>query len=187
MKLTLVRHTSVDVTQGVCYGQSDVPLKESFEQEAERVRAEIANERYDAVFTSPLSRCVRLAEYCGYGLAIKDARLMEMNFGRWEMKHWDEIDDPGLEKWYGDWFHVAATGGESSQQQQMRLKEFYDELATRRYRNALIFTHGGIMMHTLLLTGAATMENVFSLQPPYGGTLRVILPASHATLPTSQE
>lgn len=34
MEIVLIRHTSVDVPPGVCYGQTDVPLKPSFEQEA---------------------------------------------------------------------------------------------------------------------------------------------------------
>ena len=34
MIITLIRHTSVDVPPGVCYGQTDVPLKDTFVQEA---------------------------------------------------------------------------------------------------------------------------------------------------------
>ena len=34
MEIILIRHTSVDVPQGVCYGQTDVPLRDTFEQEA---------------------------------------------------------------------------------------------------------------------------------------------------------
>ena len=34
MDVILIRHTSVDVPPGVCYGQTNVPLKPTFEQEA---------------------------------------------------------------------------------------------------------------------------------------------------------
>lgn len=34
MEVIFIRHTSVDVPPGVCYGQTDVPLRNSFEQEA---------------------------------------------------------------------------------------------------------------------------------------------------------
>ena len=37
MEVILIRHTSVDVPPGVCYGQTDVPLKPTFEQEAARL------------------------------------------------------------------------------------------------------------------------------------------------------
>ena len=35
MELYLIRHTSVDVPAGYSYGQTDVPLRDSFETEAE--------------------------------------------------------------------------------------------------------------------------------------------------------
>lgn len=173
MKITLVRHTSVDVPKGVCYGQSDVPLRATFEVEAEAVRQQIEGQEFDAVYTSPLSRCVKLATYCGYGNAVRDDRLMEMNFGEWEMRRWDEIGDPRLNEWFDDWFHVKSTGGESSEEQQQRLQQFMDELKASGKENVLIFTHGGIMIHSLLLCGVATLENVFSQQPGYGGVMEL--------------
>ena len=36
MEIYLIRHTSVDVPAGYAYGQTDVPLKPTFEEEAER-------------------------------------------------------------------------------------------------------------------------------------------------------
>ncbi|MBO5243653.1 MAG: alpha-ribazole phosphatase [Muribaculaceae bacterium] len=175
MKITLVRHTSVDVPQGVCYGQSDVPLRATFVREAETVREKLKGLRFDAVYTSPLSRCVKLASYCGYDDAVRDGRLMEMNFGEWEMQRWDEIKDPRLNEWFEDWFHVQATGGESSEQQQQRLRQFLEEIRTNDKENVLLFTHGGIMIHMLLLSGAATLDNVFSQQPDYAGILQIEL------------
>ncbi len=52
MKIHIVRHTAVDV-EGLCYGQTDVPLKGSFEQEAEIVKQKLKNVPYDAVLSSP--------------------------------------------------------------------------------------------------------------------------------------
>lgn len=90
MEVILIRHTSVDVPPGVCYGQTDVPLKPTFEQEAavtqENLKAFLP---FDHVYTSPLTRCVRLATYCGYPDAERDKRIMEINFGSWEMKPFD--------------------------------------------------------------------------------------------------
>ena len=46
MEIYLIRHTSVDVPAGYAYGQTDVPLKPTFEEEAEidlkAVKKEIA-------------------------------------------------------------------------------------------------------------------------------------------------
>ena len=75
MEIIFVRHTSVDVAPGTCYGQSDVPLNESFQQEAEAVRQQLLSkaEHPLRVYTSPLFRCTRLAEYCGFPDAIRDS------------------------------------------------------------------------------------------------------------------
>ena len=66
MEVIFIRHTSVDVPPGVCYGQTDVPLRNSFEQEAAVTSGNLKSYRpngrdFDYVYTSPLSRCVRLA------------------------------------------------------------------------------------------------------------------------------
>ena len=41
MEIYLIRHTSVSVEAGICYGQSDVPVAESFAAEAAQVRAKL--------------------------------------------------------------------------------------------------------------------------------------------------
>ena len=49
MKAILIRHTSVDVPKGVCYGQTDVPLAPSFPTEALRVKESLKQYRFDKV------------------------------------------------------------------------------------------------------------------------------------------
>ena len=61
MVVYLIRHTSVDVPQGVCYGQTDVPLNPTFEEEAAQTSARLKGLQFDKVYMSPLTRCVRLA------------------------------------------------------------------------------------------------------------------------------
>lgn len=80
MNIYLIRHTSVDVPKGLCYGQSDVPLRPTFEIEAAVTKAKIESIHFDMAYTSPLSRCTRLAQYCGFGDAIRDPRILELNF-----------------------------------------------------------------------------------------------------------
>ena len=109
MVIYLMRHTAVDVPQGVCYGQTDVPLKPTFEMEATQTAAHLQGLSFDKVYTSPLTRCVRLATFCGYPDAERDDRLKELNFGDWEMHRFDEIADANLERWYADYLHVKAT------------------------------------------------------------------------------
>lgn len=178
MKLVLIRHTSVDVPPGVCYGQTDVPLKDTFPAEAAVTRQHLEQclERdgaFDVVYTSPLSRCTRLADFCGYPDARRDPRLMEINFGAWEMKPFDHNDDPRLQEWYADYLNVAATGGESFAMQYRRVSAFLDELAAMPCRRVGIFAHGGVLICAQIYAGCFTAEEAFSHLTPYGGLVQI--------------
>ena len=179
MKITFVRHTSVDIEPGTCYGRTDVALKNTFPSEAEKVKQKLRDkisligEDFDAVYCSPLSRCKLLADTCGYSCAIPDSRLLEMNFGDWELKKFDDIKDPKLQEWFDDWFNVSPPGGESFLDQNRRVKSFLDDLMISKNKNILIFTHAGVIMNAMLILNLADIKSLFSHQPPYGGFLEV--------------
>lgn len=175
MEVILIRHTSVDVPKGVCYGQTDVPLRDSFEEEAAITAQHLQDDVFDAVYTSPLSRCTRLANRCGYPDAIRDNRLKELNFGEWEMQEFDKISDPRLEEWYSDYFHVAATGGESFMMQLQRVSEFLNEVSQKEYKRIAIFAHGGVLICAQIYAKTLKLEDAFSSQTPYGGVIRLQL------------
>ncbi len=176
MEVILIRHTSVDVPPGMCYGQTDVPLKPTFEAEA-AVTAENLKTYlpFDHVYTSPLTRCVRLATYCGYPDAERDKRIMEINFGDWEMKPFEQNEDPRLQEWYADYINVAATGGESFAMQYRRVSQFLDELKKKPYTRVAIFAHGGVLICAQLYAGILKAEEAFDALTPYGGIVRINL------------
>ena len=91
MKVFLIRHTSVGVPKGTCYGQADVPVADTFEQEASATKSRLSGMTFDHVYTSPLSRAALLADFCGFPDAERDSRLKEMNMGKWEMQRWEDI------------------------------------------------------------------------------------------------
>jgi len=168
MKITLIRHTRVAVEPGICYGWSDVNVAPSFETEAGRVKASIANERFDAVYSSPLSRCRKLAAFCDFPRPILDERLKELHFGNWEMQKWDEIDDPALQEWYNDWIHLPAGGAESYTDQCRRVAQFLDELRHSGHTDACIFTHRGVIACAMVYAGLCTVEESFNIDVDYG-------------------
>lgn len=173
MKVTLIRHTSVDVPKGICYGQTDVPLKESFPEEAAVTRSRIASHRFDRVFTSPLSRCTRLADFCAYPEAIRDERLKELNFGEWEMQRFDEIADPRMQEWFDDYLHVPATGGESFIMQYERVSSFLDEMKAQGHEHIAVFAHGGVLICARIYAGQLTPEEAFNAISPYGAVIEI--------------
>ncbi len=198
MEVILIRHTSVDVPPGTCYGQTDVPLKATFKEEAARTKAALealltgcdscggnassdkaelatGSKTVDHVYTSPLSRCTRLAEFCGYGDAERDARLMEISFGEWEMQRFEEISDPRIQEWYADYLNVPATGGESFMILHQRVCAFLEELRQKPWRRVVIFAHGGVLLSAQVYAGLIKPEEAFDHQPPHGGIVSIEL------------
>lgn len=178
MKITLIRHTSVDVPQGTCYGHTDVPVKSTFPEEAALVKSTLeASMPFDKVFCSPLTRAVKLATYCGYPDAQRDERLMEMNMGDWEMQRYDEITDPYIQDWYNDYLHLPTPNGESFEMQLQRVSKFLDELRQQSYENVAIFAHGGVLICAQVYAGTVSFDEAFSIfsLTPYGGIVQIQL------------
>ena len=176
MEVILIRHTAVDVPTGTCYGQTDVPLKPSFEEEAAVTRA--ALEAYgpvDHAYTSPLSRCTRLAAFCGYPDAERDPRILEIDFGEWEMMLFDDISDPHLQERYADHIHTPVTGRESFMMQYQRVSNFLDELRGKPWRRVAVFAHGGVLVSAQVYAGLVTPEAAFAALPPFGGLIQIML------------
>jgi alpha-ribazole phosphatase len=168
MRVTLVRHTTVDVPRMICYGQTDVPLKESFEEEATVVRGKINPNGYDHVYCSPLSRCVRLAEFCGYKDATRDNRLKEINFGEWEWTFMYSNPDPRVSHWFENQLTEPMPSGESFLMIRDRFRDFLQEKKAEQQDNLLVFTHGGIFLSAELLKGKTFNNDFFDYLPPYG-------------------
>ncbi len=169
MKVFLIRHTSVGVPKGTCYGQADVPVADTFEQEASATKSRLSGMTFDHVYTSPLSRAALLADFCGFPDAERDSRLKEMNMGKWEMQRWEDISDPHLQAWYADYLHLPTTGGESFQQLRQRVFSFLDELKQKPYKRVAVFAHGGVLVCAGLYGRLFEEENCFSHQVEYGG------------------
>ncbi len=162
MKLTLVRHTSVQCKPNICYGQTDVDVARTFVEEAEKVSLQLGGCVFDAVFSSPLQRCTKLASHCGFSQPKLDNRLMELNFGDWEGIPWDEISDPNLDNWYADWVNVPTTNGESFAEQVERVRDFLGELKSGGYDEVLAFAHAGVIRAVAILLGVIDIQKAFS-------------------------
>lgn len=168
MKLHFIRHTAVDVPKGVCYGQSDVPLKSSFEDEAVIVKAKLEQIDFDIVYSSPLSRCHKLAKFCNFEEIRLQDSLKEMHFGEWEMMEWDNIQDENIDQWYENWIHHPATGGESFKIQYERVASFIDEIREKNYEDVALFTHAGVINCARVYVGDTTLKDAFQWIPAYG-------------------
>lgn len=171
-ELWVVRHTAVDVAPGVCYGGTDVGLKESFAEEALAVANQLKGYHPSAVYSSPLSRAKRLASAVGYPEATIDIRLREQHFGDWEMKRYDDITDPQLERWYRDYVYERPTNGESFAQVVERVGAFIEMLRSSHHSQILVFAHGGVQMAIGAYLGLYNMIDAPKYLQGYGSIIR---------------
>jgi alpha-ribazole phosphatase len=80
----------VQVPEGTCYGQTDVTLADTFDLEFAELQQKLPKFAEPVqVISSPLSRCLQLAARLSYKITT-DRRIMELNFGDWEMKNWHD-------------------------------------------------------------------------------------------------
>lgn len=169
----LVRHTSPAVDTGLCYGQTDLGLASTFEQEAAAVRSKL-KPHYDAVYSSPLQRCSRLAQTLQADQPnIIDARLMEYDFGDWELKPWSEFNSAETQAWMDDFVEQKAPGGESLIDMKTRVDAFYEELLSRQHDTVAVVTHSGVqrILHGRIL--ATPLSHLFRLQLEFGAVLEI--------------
>lgn len=145
MDLILLRHTRPAVAPGICYGQLDLDLAESFPQDAEQVLASLPPCR--SIIASPLQRCRQLAEHIASARDLPvqfDPRLQELAFGRWEGIPWDAIPRHEIDAWAADLRHANPYGGESVAQVVQRVAAALSDYQNRE-APLLWVVHAGVI------------------------------------------
>ncbi|MDI1363137.1 alpha-ribazole phosphatase [Methylotenera sp.] len=172
MKLTLVRHTSLDIAPSVCYGQSDVAVSANFENERMALQKKLAAFEFDAIYASPLKRCHQLAQaLCAdevFGHTSEniklDARLKELHFGDWEMSPWDEIPREKFDVWADDYANLAPPNGETFSELHARAKSFVEDVSSHSQgKSILVVTHGGFIRALIAEVLQMPLKRLFRL------------------------
>jgi alpha-ribazole phosphatase len=184
MYLYLVRHTQPDIAPGICYGQTDIALWPNNHAEFEAVHNKLAHLESARIFTSPLQRCRLLAEkFAHLGRITHDTRLMELDFGDWEMQPWDAIPGGVIEEWAEDHVLRAPPNGESFAALHQRCKAFLTEVSTNlQDENVIVFTHAGAIRAMLSELLSLPLHHAFKLQADYGSISLLKLSAETTTL-----
>jgi alpha-ribazole phosphatase len=137
--LYLIRHGVPDVARGICYGRSDVPLREAAPQTAERLRSHLPP-RF-ALVSSPLQRCRLLAD--SLGRPQYDMRLAEVDFGRWEGCHFDDIPRTDIDTWAAAPLDFRPPNGETVREMLARVLAALTEILSNTTGDVVLVTHGG--------------------------------------------
>jgi len=172
--LYLIRHTSPRIVPGVCYGQLNIDVAGSFDEEANNVLRWLPP--MELILTSPLLRARRLAEFLAQAQHCElrsDARLMEKHFGAWEGKTWDDIARSEIDAWAADVMGYAPPEGESAQQLMQRVQSFLREVERLPQRDIAIVAHGGSIRAMLAQFAEVPLLNTLDWKMEYGAVICV--------------
>ncbi len=144
MPVILMRHPAPAIDSGFCYGITDIPLADAPDP------AHYSHlPRFDRLVSSPLARCRLVAEVIAAARGIPaeiDARLKEMDFGRWEGQRWDDIPREEIDAWDRDFFHARPHGGESVAMLAARVDAALETCNGSGVKGVvLIVTHAGVI------------------------------------------
>ncbi|MDP3535112.1 MAG: histidine phosphatase family protein [Halomonas sp.] len=136
-------------------GQQDIPLLfPDAEAGLLALRESLADERFDAIYSSDLQRCQQTLSWSRAakpGTAVSlEPRLRELDFGDYEGKVYDELKAlPHYRAWIDSVGELQIPGGESSGQLRARLDAWLDDLAANahagNHQKILAVTHGGVI------------------------------------------
>nr|WP_288833657.1 alpha-ribazole phosphatase [uncultured Flavobacterium sp.] len=173
MEVYLVRHTETVCEKGICYGQTDVALKEPYLEQFEYIKSQIPVDAI--VYSSPLLRCVQLANYLAPSI-ITDSRLMEMHFGDWEMKKWDDIPEVDFTPWMTDFVNVAVPNGESFVDLHHRVSDFLTaDFIKNTSKPIVLVTHAGVIRSILCAISNLPLKDAFTNKVDFGDVIRLEL------------
>ena len=175
--LYFVRHGETDWNLARRYqGQRDIPLNATGREQARRnghtlltaLGAGAATLDYVA---SPLLRAKQTIEIVRSELGLAadafrtDARLMEINYGHWEGRCWQDIanvDAAGYRAREADVWNWQPQGGESYQMLADRVGGWLSEIV----RDTVAVAHGGVSRALRLLLLGLTPREAMALEVP---------------------
>jgi len=177
MELLIVRHAeSVANAEERMQGQRDYPLSARGESQAARLASFLVNAgyRFDAAYTSPLTRARRTAEVLTSALGLPAAEptpeLSELNAGSLQGLTRAEIlaSFPGfLQRRVTDLGDFSEYGGESYADVQARVQalvaRFYEQHRPHAHR-VLVVAHGGTNFHLVKALVCDPVPRVMSLK-----------------------
>ncbi|WP_152286456.1 alpha-ribazole phosphatase [Flavicella marina] len=166
MEIYLVRHTTPDIEKGICYGQSDLDLADTFEEESKEILEKIPFDQNTKIISSPLKRCTELAKKFNSNYTT-DERLLELDFGDWELKNWNAIPKDEITPWMEDFVNVKVPNGESYIDLANRVDTFYKEIIKLKTSCIVVVCHGGVIRSLLAKLTNIELKDSFGIKINY--------------------
>jgi alpha-ribazole phosphatase len=177
MEIYLIRHTKVTVPLSVCYGRSDVALADSFEVERDILWQKIHSIQPQLLVSSPLQRCASLCDWLAQQWQIEpqmhEDALMEMDFGDWELRSWNEIPEDESREFFADFVHIPAPGGESMKKLNDRSVSCFEKIVSLQKNPSILVTHGGVIRSLICHVLEIPLKNAFRFQLDHGSVSKL--------------
>lgn len=175
MEIYLIRHTTPDIAKGICYGQTDLDITDTFEQEVMSIKPYLPG-NIRTIYSSPLQRCRKLAEalFPQHNVQLHND-LMELNCGSWEMQPWNEIPKTEIQPWMDDFVNVQVPDGESYVQMHDRVVKRFEWIG-RQSETAVIVAHGGVLRSILTHITHTPLKESFDVFTCHYGCVVKIYP-----------
>ena len=169
-----VRHAP-PLVKGLCAGHADVEVEAVSPAADAVVRALRERDlRVARLFSSPTARCRDLAVDLAARLELPlvfDTRLMELDFGRWEGRPWDEIahgERAAFDRWARDFVAEAPPGGERVAELERRVEEWLTETGRADPgQSCLAVTHAGVIRAARVLSGRCDWTRAMEEPVPF--------------------
>lgn len=171
-EIVFIRHSSLSVPRGICYGFSNIDVSFNFQNEVEWLKRSLWEFKPNLIYSSPLQRCVKLSVEAFDSPVHVDENLKEVNYGLWEGKSWEEINVEGDNLWMYQNVHNCPPEGESFLQLKERVAKVLDEITNREENKIAVVCHGGVIRSVLSLLLGTPLELTRSFHIHYVGFVK---------------
>lgn len=176
-KIFLVRHTSLAISPEICYGRANIDVAETFPSEAQKVVQQLGNVSKAKLFSSPLQRTRKLANYIAQKNSIMEMEfsddIIEIDYGSWEMKKWDEVDPEQVGRFFRNIVKEAPAGGESFSQVVHRVEQFWKRILKLPHETIVVVCHGGVLKAFMSVIANIAPVEATGFLFDYGGSIAV--------------
>jgi alpha-ribazole phosphatase len=183
MVIYLIRHARPDDHDGICYGRRDIPVSAVATQRAlgslrRGIPADVL--RHAPIFSSPLQRCAALARAIAAGRPVTlMPALLELDFGSWEGRRWEDIARRELDCWAADLWRYAPGKGESVARAARRWECWVKELANSAGPAVIAVSHAGLIRVAHAVASSGDLS-CLSMQVDFGAVYPLDVAALHA-------
>ncbi|MFC1536386.1 histidine phosphatase family protein [Pseudomonadota bacterium] len=177
--IDLLRHGEVEGAQWAFRGSTDVPLSTLGRAQMNAVGVALDGKQFSTIASSPLQRCRLFAELLANSRntqleVLHDMR--EIDFGDWEGKGSQEIDENLLKQFWSSPVGFCPPGGESFDVFTSRIITSWEQwLDGADGEHRLLVAHGGVIRVLLGHLLNMPLDSIWRLHLPYASWSRVSL------------